>query len=70
MNSFRSQADAPTAKGGRHAHRHGLERELVHAANLPRGVPDVNEAKTRGCERFSSQNRLSDKIVAKPEMGL
>ena len=67
VNSFRSQADAPTAKGGRHAHRHGLEREIVHLANLPRRVLDVNERRER--EAFSSQNRLVDKIVAKPEMG-
>ena len=66
VNSFRSQADAPTAKGGRHAHRHSLEREVVHSANLPRRVLDVNERRAR--EAFSSQNWLVDKIVAKPEM--
>jgi hypothetical protein len=70
VNSFRSQADAPTAKGGRHAHRHSLKREVAHAANLPRRVRDVNEPKKRGREPVSSQKRLVDKIVAKPEIRL
>jgi hypothetical protein len=70
VNSFRSQADAPTAKGGRHAHRHSLERKIVHGSNLTRRVRDVNEPKKRGREPVLSQKRLVDKIVAKPEIRL